>query len=264
MEYQKLRPLSANREKEIRSLLRKKERDRQGLFLAEGFHLLEEALRGRLHPVTEIYAVDTALSRIETLAGKFPSLRSLPIYLAAPSRIARLSTEESPQGIVFLCRKTAASPAPPGDGPEPVILYLEEMADPGNLGTILRTAAWFDVSPVLLGPRSADLFNPKVLRASAGAVFHLEVLEETPPEAVREQASRTGRTVIAAVPEGGVPPREAKRDGKCILLLGNESRGLSRELLELASRRVTIPRRGCGESLNVALSTAMLLYEFFR
>jgi TrmH family RNA methyltransferase len=264
MEFPKPRSLSANREKEIRSLLRKKERDREGLFLAEGFHLLEEALRGGLHPVLEIYAAEAALPRIETLARAFPPLRGLPVYLAAPSRLARLSTEESPQGVVFLCRKTAVSPAAPGDGPGPVILYLEEMADPGNLGTILRTAAWFDVRPVLLGPRSADRFNPKVLRASAGAVFHLEVLEETPPEAVREWASRTGRPVVAAVPEGGVPPREAKKDGACILLLGNESRGLSRELLDLASRRVTIPRRGSGESLNVALSAAILLYEFFR
>lgn len=264
MVFQKPRPLSANREKEIRSLLRKKERDRQGLFLAEGFHLLEEALRGRLHPVLEIYAVESALPRVETLARTFPPLRDLPICLAAPSRLARLSTEESAQGVVFLCRKTAVSPSALEDGPGPVILYLEEMADPGNLGTILRTAAWFGVRPVLLGPRSTDLFNPKVLRASAGAVFHMEVVENTPPDAVREWASRTGRPVVAAVPEGGVPPKEAEKDGKCVLLLGNESRGLSRELLDLASRRVTIPRRGRGESLNVALSAAVLLYEFLR
>jgi len=260
----RLQNLSKNRDREIRRLHRKKERDREGFFLAEGFHLLEEALQGTLHPVLEIFIEETSLPRLEALAEKFPRLRRTPAYGLSSPQITRISTEKTPQGVVFLCEKKKCPPGSPREPAARGLLYLEEMADPGNLGTILRTAAWFGAAPVLLGPRSADPFNPKAVRASAGAVFHVEVLEDIGAGDLREFVSREGFAVTAAVPEGGLAPNALAKSGRTLLLLGNESRGLSGELLNLADQRVTIPRRGRGESLNVALSAAMLLYELFR
>lgn len=260
----KIEGFSRNRDKDIRRLHRKTERDREGRFLAEGFHLLEEALQGNLHPVLEIFIEETSLPRLEALAKKFPPLGHIPVYGLSSLQLARISTEETPQGVVFLCEKKKCPQESLRETPAKRLLFLEEMSDPGNLGTILRTAAWFGVAPVLLGPRSADPFNPKVLRASAGALFHMEVLEEIRAEEIREFVSREGYSVTAAVPEGGLPPKTLEKSDKTLLLLGNESRGLSGELLDLADQRVTIPRRGRGESLNVAISAAMLLYELFR
>ncbi|HNT57378.1 MAG TPA: RNA methyltransferase [Syntrophales bacterium] len=256
--------LSKNRERDIRRLHQKKNRDRENLFLAEGFHLLEEALQGILHPVLEVFVEETALSRLEILAKRVPRLRKIPAYVLSPRQLEKISTEETPQGAVCLCEKKKGPGKGLNEDSAPWLLYLEEMSDPGNLGTLLRTAAWFGTSPVLLGPNCADPFNPKVVRASAGAVFHVEILEDIKPDDLKELASREGYAVVAAVPEGGLPPKAIGKGGRNIILLGNESRGLSKELLGLASQRVTIPQRGRGESLNVALSAAMLLYEVFR
>lgn len=256
--------LSKNRERDIRRLHQKKNRDRENSFLAEGFHVLEEALQGTLHPVLEVFVEETALPRLEALVKKFPRLRKIPSSVLSPRQLEKISTEETPQGVVCLCEKKTGPEKILHETPAPWLLYLEELSDPGNLGTLLRTAAWFGTSPVLLGPHCADPFNPKVVRASAGAVFHVEIREEIEPDVLRELASKEGYTVFAAVPEGGLPPKAIGKGGRNIILLGNESRGLSKELLGLASQRVTIPRRGRGESLNVALSAAMLLYELFR
>ncbi|MBW2600163.1 MAG: RNA methyltransferase, partial [Deltaproteobacteria bacterium] len=136
--------------------------------------------------------------------------------------------------------------------------------DPGNLGTIMRTAAWFDVRQLILSPSCVDPFNTKAIRASAGTIFGMEIYRSVNPPQIRQFADKTGYSMIATVPRGGIPPGEWERGGKNIVMLGQEADGLSKELTEYADQLISIPGRGNVESLNLSVAAAIILYELTK
>ena len=175
------------------------------------------------------------------------------MHVIQSKHMAQISETRSPQGIAAVVPLLTTAAAEPRRA-----IYLHEVQDPGNLGTILRTLAWFGGFRCLLSPDSVDVHNGKVVRASMGAIFHVPVEIDVPLEALSARFKQ-----IASLDLGGDPvASRGFRDFDCYLF-GNEARGLPPEAKSLA-RAFTIPGTGAIESLNVAASVNISLYEIHR
>lgn len=234
--------------KEIRKLLTSRTARRAaGLFLCDGRTLLSEALAFGADIVTVVCAEGLAL----------PPLPDTVRALDVPEPLLRgVCPSDTPQGVVFTCRLPALSlPAPPAAGRH---ILLDRVQDPGNVGSILRSAAAFGVDSVILGPGCADPFSPKTIRAGMGACFRQPVFET---EDLAALLKNTALPVYAAARTGGAENAgEAVFPRNFMLLLGNEGAGLSSELRALAGRAVWIPLRPDCESLGVAAAAAVLMF----
>jgi len=235
---------------DIRKLHQKKFREQLGCFLLEGEHLVEE-LQKALHRDPRLRASEIYLT------PEYAHWKSeLPIHVLDPRRMAQLSETRSPQGILAVAPLLPAPPQQPGER----AIYLHEIQDPGNLGTILRSLAWFGGFRCLLSPNSVDVHNGKSVRASMGAVLHVPVEPDVP---LRALPGRFGR--IASLDLQGKPISAPEfRDFDCYIY-GNEARGLPREAPEgMSATPFTIAGTGAIESLNVATTVALCQYELTR
>ncbi len=227
-------------------------RRESGEYLGDGMKLLREAVRWGAALTVVVYTAGTAL----------PEMPGGVRAVEVPEDLMRsVSPMESPQGALFLAKLPPERPEGPLTGRR--YLALEGVQDPGNVGTILRTADAFGADGLLLLPGCADLYNPKTVRASMGAVFRLPAWSCS-----LEQLDILAREVNlpifgSALREDAVDPREA--DLTCgIMLIGSEGRGLSREALSLCGGVLRIPMRERCESLNAAIAAAVLLWEGYR
>jgi TrmH family RNA methyltransferase len=233
---------------DAKKLHQKKFREELGFFLVEGEHLVLELQKAALR--------DARLRGSEIfLTRDFAHWSSpLPIHVIQSKQMAQLSETRSPQGIVAVV-PMLTTPAPrPGER----AIYLHEVQDPGNLGTILRTLAWFGKFRCLLSPDSVDVHNGKVVRASMGAVFHVPVEIDV---SLEDLPGRFGP--LACLDLKGDPVASADFGGFDCYLFGNEARGLPQSATARA-RAFTIPGSGAIESLNVAASVNICLYEIHR
>ncbi len=251
--------MSANHRKWIRKLHGRKFRDEKGVFIAEGFNALEAAIEATCHPILEVVADE---DHLESVVNILPE--DVPVYGCSGSIMGDISTEKTPQGVVVICRRGEFHFSDLERGASDTLLYLDRISDPGNLGTIMRTAAWFDVRQLILSPSCVDPFNTKTIRASAGALFKIEIYQSVDSRQICEFADKTGYRKVAMVPRGGIPPGEWEKGGKNIVLLGQESAGLSEELAESADQLISIPGRGGVESLNLSIAAAIILYEITK
>jgi TrmH family RNA methyltransferase len=166
----------------------------------------------------------------------------------------------TPQGILAVAEREMPPPLPA----EGLVVLLDAVQDPGNVGTLLRAADAFNAAAVLVARGSADVTSPKVLRAAMGSAFHLPVIRTGPAhEAVAALASM-GYVVLVATLDGDDPYELETRPARTLLVLGNESRGPGRKVLGAADRRVTVPIPGPAESLNVAMAGSILLADLTR
>jgi RNA methyltransferase, TrmH family len=235
---------------DIKKLHQKKFREQLGYFLLEGEHLVQELQKAAMHDArlraSEIY-----------LTREFAHWRSeLPIHVLNSRHMTQLSETRSPQGIAAVVPLLAAPAQQPGER----AIYLHEIQDPGNLGTILRTLAWFGGFRCLLSPNCVDLHNGKSVRASMGAIFHVPVELDVPLQALPERFGR-----LASLDLQGKPISAPEfRDFDCYLY-GNEARGLPREALSgMNVTPFTIAGTGVIESLNVATTVNICQYELTR
>jgi TrmH family RNA methyltransferase len=235
---------------DIKKLHQKKFREQLGHFIVEGEHLVQELEKAARHDArlraSEIY-----------LTRDFAHWSSaLPLHVVQSKQLAQISETRSPQGIAAVVPLLA--PAAPRAGERAV--YLHEIQDPGNLGTILRTLAWFGNFRCLLGPDSVDVHNGKVVRASMGAIFHVPVEQDTPLDSLPARYAR-----IASLDLHGAAVASTEfRDFDCYVF-GNEARGLPREQMKtLGARPFAIAGAGVIESLNVASTVNICLYELNR
>lgn len=235
---------------DIKQIHLKKVREELGFFLLEGEHLVQELQKAAAGDV-RLQASEIFLTR------EYEHWQSaLPIHVIKSRQMAQLSETRSPQGIAAIVPVLVAPPQRPGER----AVYLHEIQDPGNLGTILRTLAWFGGFRCLLGPNSVDVHNGKVVRASMGAIFHVPVESDVPIDALparyRQIASLDLQGRNIASPEF--------REFDCYIY-GNESRGLPREALAaMGATAFTIAGTGAIESLNVATTVNICLYELTR
>lgn len=235
---------------DVKKLHLKRYRDELGHFLVEGEHLVLElqkaALENSLLQGCELYVT----------AGHESWRSPFPIHLISASHMSQVADTKNPQGIVALI---PILPTPPVRDGERAI-YLHEIQDPGNLGTILRTLAWFGGFRCLLGPGSVDPYNPKVARASAGAIFHVPIEVDV---ALTSVPKRFPRIACLDMQGGNVlSPRFGQFD---CYVFGNEARGVPREeLAALGAESYAIRGSGTIESLNVAAAVNMCAYELNR
>ncbi|HEU4484983.1 MAG TPA: RNA methyltransferase [Povalibacter sp.] len=235
---------------ELKKLHQKKYRDQFGYYLVEGEHLVLE---------------------LQKAAARNPRLKGVKVYVTqereqwrtpfekhvlSNRHMDQIAETQTPQGIVALV--PILPPAPPQAAERGIYLY--EIQDPGNLGTILRTLAWFGNFRCLLSPGSVDPFNSKVLRASAGAIFHVPVEVDVALSALADRFTRIAALDMQGETLGG----EGFAQAQC-LVFGNEARGIPREeLAKLGARSWTIAGSGAIESLNVAAAVNMCAYELNR
>jgi len=231
--------------KYIQSLSHKKFRDELGQYVVEGPKMVEEAILERPQDLLHVFATEAWVTPSD--------LRSFRIEGITPQDMERISSLASPTTVLAILRKPVWTMPDRFSG---LTLVLDTIQDPGNLGTIIRTADWFGVKNILCSTGTADCFNPKVIQATMGSlyrtnVFYLDILEtlkhhrEIPVLA----ASLEGRPLV---------PGETWENA--FLVIGNESTGIRPELHERATRRLLIPRSGGAESLNAAVAAGILLY----
>jgi RNA methyltransferase, TrmH family len=240
-----------------RKLTRRSGRDAAGLFLAEGRQAVVEALADPAG-VQEVFATEAAAAAHRDLLAS----TTVPVRLLTEKAAAGLSETVTPQGLVAVCAlRDVAADAVVGAPPR-LAVALSELADPGNAGTVLRTADACGAGAVVFGAGSADPYGGKAVRASAGSLFHVDVVRGTPLESFVPAAQAAGVTVLAA--DGGgeaaLDDLTTELSGPVLWLFGNEARGVPADLAALADHRVRIPMRGRAESLNLAAAAAICLY----
>jgi RNA methyltransferase, TrmH family len=235
---------------DIKKLHQKKFREELGCFLLEGEHLVQELQKAVVH--------DARLRTSEVyITREFANWASpLTTHMITARQMSQISETRSPQGIAAVVPLLTAPAPRPGDR----AIYLHEIQDPGNLGTILRTLAWFGSFRCLLSPDSVDVHNGKVVRASMGAVFHVPVEIDVPMAALPK---RFGRIACLDLQGQSIATPEF-RAFDCYIF-GNEGRGLPRESLAgVQARPFTIAGTGAIESLNVAATVNICQYELHR
>lgn len=245
--------------KQIRKLHSSKERHSQDLLLLEGTHLLEEA-----------YAVDYPLmtlcctekwQKTHFELWEKASEKCVRAEVVSEEVLSALATTVQPDGVVTTGKRNYQVKKIPFSG---LVLALETIQDPGNLGTIVRTAAGAGVSGLWLSKGSVDLDNPKVMRASAGQWFRVPMCVSEDLKNTVSLAKNAGMQIVATLPGAAKTYWEVDWQKPSLILLGNEGAGLSEELVAMADIQVNIPLSPNVESLNVAIASALLLYEAMR
>jgi RNA methyltransferase, TrmH family len=245
--------------KQIRKLHSAKERHSQQLFLLEGTHLVEEACAVDYPLVTLCCTSQWQSSHPELWENAVSRCQRAEIV--SEDVLAALATTVQPDGVVATVERNLRKAEVSFSG---LVLALETIQDPGNLGTMIRTAAASGISGLCISSNSVDLDNPKVLRASAGQWFRVPMSVSEDLKLTTQQAKEAGMQVIATLPSADVTYWEVDWRKPSFILLGNEGAGLSKELAGMADLQVKIPLTSGVESLNVAITAALMLFEAQR
>ena len=253
-------------------MARRKTRDEESLFVCEGFRMFEEA-PDRL--ITEVYIEDKTYDEMEESFLKTPSNRlgrafskvrslrdrGIPVEKVTDNVLKKISDTRTPQGMAFVAGMPRYGYDDLKDGN---LLILENIRDPGNLGTMLRTAEGAGAGGVLMSTGTVDIFNPKTIRSTMGSLFRVPFIYEDDLLSAIGRLQKDGVRVYAASLEGSRLYDEVSYEGRCAFMIGNEGNGLSDEGCKAADERIRIPMEGQLESLNAAVSAAILLYNARR
>lgn len=227
--------------KDACALKMKKVRQEKGLFLMEGIKNLDMALKFGV--VKQIY----------TSIGLPKLKKDIECYKVNDEVLKKLANSENPEGVVFVCEQLKPKKDPKDYHK---IVYLDQINDPGNLGTILRTAVAFNYDAVILSKSSVDLYNEKVVAASKGALFLIDAFYDDIANYINN------RTVIVSALDGAVPLSTCPKEENFVLVLGNESHGVSPEIIKKADKVVKIEMEDAIDSLNVAVAAGILMNYF--
>lgn len=239
--------LTKSKVKYIQSLGQKKFREEHSLFIAEGPKLLHELLTDAKAAVQEIFALQEWVDENNGL------IKSNPCTIISPAELEKISQLTTPNQVLAVVKQFEASSLP--EVKDTITLALDDIRDPGNLGTIIRIADWFGITQIVCSKECADCYNPKVVQATMGSIARVKVCYT---DIAGWLQSIESIPVYAAVLNGqDIASVNKTREG--ILLVGNESKGLRQELINAANVKITIPRKGKAESLNAAVATGIIL-----
>lgn len=242
----------------IYGLKSRKNREKEGFFLAEGERFVAEIPEDK-EPEYFILSEEFCNAHDTAPYEKRGKTLCMPHTL-----FAALCDTETPQGVLAVCKRLEWKKEAVFRKEKPFLLLAEKLQDPGNLGTIIRTADACGVDAVFLSEGSVDLYNPKVLRATMGSLFHIPVFQDVSLEATAEILRKQEIPLYAAHLRGRAVPYELNLGDSCAFLIGNEARGISEHGAALCSKWVRIPMPGRAESLNASVAAAVLLYEAVR
>jgi TrmH family RNA methyltransferase len=241
--------LSKAQIKYIRSLRQKKYRHVEGVFPVEGTKPVTEMLGGDIIRVVSLFAVEDWIAR--HLPGR-AGAGAFPVHAVTAPELAQISGLDTPAEVMALCEIPAVEPPDPSGR---LTLALEAVRDPGNLGTIIRIADWFGLETVVCSPDCVDAYNLKTIQATMGSIARVRVASVS----LDQWLDRYPKVELLAATLEGEPVMALGRVREGVLVIGNESVGLSPAIVARAHRRVTIPRLGGAESLNAAIATAILV-----
>jgi TrmH family RNA methyltransferase len=247
----------------VAKLAKRPGRAETGLFLLEGPQAVAEALTFRPQLFVELFATPTALERYTDIAEKAAEA-DVEIEFVSEEVLNVMSDTVTPQGFIAVAHQFPTSMKDIFAAGPKLIAILEEVRDPGNLGTIIRAADSAGADAVILTGRTVDLYNPKVVRSTTGSLFHLPIAVGAELPNVLQRARAAGLTVLAADVKG-TSLLDARADGTLAgptaWLFGNEAHGLTDEQLPLADAAITVPIYGHAESMNLATAASVCLYE---
>lgn len=251
--------ISKNELKYYSSLLKKKFRESRTKFIVEGKKSVYEGIESDFN--CEIVFVTNKFASEEIQFVKNLESRNFKVAVLKSANFKKVSDTKTPQGIaaVFEIKKNELDLLSFDD---PLLVYLENISDPGNLGTIIRTCDWFGIQNIFLSKESSEIFNSKVIRASMGSVFHVNIFEDVALDKIAV-LKKSGYEFLCSDLDGE-NIYDFKKGKHTLLFLANESRGPSEKLLTIIEKKVTIPGKGKAESLNVALASAIILAELAK
>lgn len=246
--------------KDIRKLKEKKYRDINNEYIIEGIKLIKEAIQEKAKIKTIVVCDDCKTT------GLIPNdiLYEIAKYncLYVNEKVFNLMTDVSnPQGILAVIEKKSNESEI--DYKEDLIVILDNIQDPGNLGTILRTLDSIGLKQIILSKESADGYNPKVVRSTMGAIFRVNIIESDNLEKTIKELKKHKFNVYATSLENSKSIYDVDYT-KSAIIIGNEANGVSKNLLEIADERIKIPMLGKTESLNASVATGIVLYEAMR
>lgn len=237
--------LSKKEVKYIQSLDHKKNRDEQGCFIAEGPKIVSELIGLIPNQIIHIYAIKEWIEAHNTI------LQNIPVQEVAAYELEKLSQLQTPNQVIATVKQF-----------QPVLpiiknafaLYLDALQDPGNFGTIIRIADWFGIPHIVCSPGCADVYNPKVVQATMASIARVNIYYDTDKTWLSQQ-----QVPIYAAVLHGQSIYEYSNVSEGILIIGNESKGIDETVLQRATEKITIPRKGAAESLNAAVATGIIL-----
>lgn len=239
--------LSKQKIKDTQTLGQKKFRQQEGLFIAEGPKLVKELLEANASMVKEVFALKEWISDNEKILVK------ITVTEITETELERISQLTTPNKVLAIVRQFDEVKEIITKGK--ITLALDGIQDPGNLGTIIRTADWFGIVQIVCSNDSADVYNPKVVQATMGSIARVKVVYADLWEWLVEQND----VHIYATTLDGQDVSAVKKIKEGIIIFGNESKGISAETLQLANVRLSIPKKGKAESLNAAVAAGIIL-----
>lgn len=243
--------------KHLQQLVKKaKVRKEEGVYLVEGIKMYQEAPRERIQKVY------ISKSLFEEKGQAF--LAGLEAEILDDRVFASVSDTKTPQGILCIIKRNNYQLEDIIQKENPHLLLLEQLQDPGNVGTILRTAEGAGVDGVILSGTSVDLYNPKTIRSTMGSIYRMPFLYVDALEEILLQLSKKGIRTYAAHLDGKNSYDKENYQSGCAFLIGNEGNGLSESLSRKADTLIRIPMQGKLESLNAAVAASILMYEVYR
>lgn len=248
--------------KEIRALKNKSGREEKGHFFIEGMRFVAEALKEKIHirylMVSDTFSTDAASAELlQSIDDK------VDCYMLTDSLFASISDTQNPQGILAVLdlKKEQLEHADLNGG---LLVLLDEIKDPGNMGTIIRTADAAGCEGVVVPAGCVDIYNPKVLRATMGSIFHIPVYHCEKIEAAVKIVRENGFKICASHLEGATSIYDADLTGSVALVIGSESEGIGKETVKAADMLLKIPMPGRAESLNASVAAGIMIFEAAR
>lgn len=240
-----------NKIKALKKLHQRKYRNQSEDYLLEGYHLIEEAAKAHAE-IKEIFLDKRGLRLWQEWVEK----HQFTYYLLSDEAMKALSEQPAPQGIIALVQKSSNFPSDFSGK----WLLLDNVQDPGNVGTIVRTADAAGFDGIFLGQGTADEYSPKVLRSMQGSQFHLPIFSGDLTEVIAEFQKIDSKIYGTKLDPTAISYNEVKNNENFALILGNEGQGVAEDLLQLTDQNLYIPIYGKAESLNVGVAAGILMY----
>ena len=241
-------------------LKQKKYRTQNGLYLAEGLRTAEEAVAYKA--VETLFYVATDDDRTMRLLED-AAMQNIKLVCVNENVMKKIADTETPQGIIAVCKMRQPKLETLLAGGK-MLLVLDRVGDPGNIGTMLRTADAAGIGGLVLLKGCADIYAPKTVRSSMGSLFHIPVLSGVSEQEFVSAAKKAGYDLLVTCLDGADNLYKADLSGRIAFVMGNEAGGVSETLLEKADKRVYIPMAGRAESLNVAMAAGIVMFEALR
>ena len=246
--------------KSIRKLKEKKYRDIENCYLIEGIKLIKEAINENAK-IKQIIVCEDCINSGEIDKETLYEIAKYNVHYVAETVFNSITDVKAPQGILAVIEKNNKNNQI--DYSQDIIIALDDIQDPGNLGTILRTVDSANLNQIILSKKCADSYNPKVVRSTMGAIFRVNIIEvEDLRKTLKEIKQNDFKVMVTALDTNN--SIYSVDYNKKVIVIGNEANGVSREVQEIADEKVKIPMLGKTESLNASVATSIMVYEYVR